>query len=432
MLLPAGELVTEDSIKKIEKEELTQATVRSPLNCRCEKGVCAKCYGYDLSYNKPVRLGVAVGTIAAQSIGEPGTQLTMRTFHTGGVAGEDITQGLPRVEEIFEARPPKRRAFVSDVEGTVKVESMERTIEDGKGKVIAQNINAKIIKITYQGLDSDKYYFAEAARDILAGQSAAANGAKNKQPKSKLKPVMTVKDGEQIKRGQILFTMGDTEIKAKNSGEVKLDEKYVKVSFTADKVKEFIVPKGYAIWVNDGDTVKKGTQLTEGSLDLQQYYALCGRLAAQRYIIHDIQYVYSSQGQPLNDKHIEVIVRQLFSRVSVKDGGDTDLLPGEIVEKSVFDKANREAKTQKKKPAAGNQLLLGMTKVSLTTDSFLSAASFQETARVLIEAAVTGKVDNLEGLKENVIIGRLIPAGTGFRAYNRQEERDQEEVERKR
>ena len=430
-LAKAGELLTDEMAQKLEKEIIEQAAVRSPLNCQCEKGICATCYGYDLSYNKPVRLGIAVGIIAAQSIGEPGTQLTMRTFHTGGVAGEDITQGLPRVEEIFEARPPKRRAFVSDVEGAVKIESMERTIADEQGKVITQDINAKVIKVTYQGVDSDKYYFAEIARDILTGQSAKGNEpAKDKPTKKKLKPIILVKDGEQIKRGQTLFSMGEAAIKAKNAGEAKINDKYVKVSFTADKVKEFIIPKGYAIWVSEGQRIAKGTQLTEGSLDLQQYYALCGGLATQRYIIHDIQYVYSSQGQPLNDKHIEVIVRQLFSRVLIKDGGDTDLLPGEVIEKAVFEKANREAKTRKAKPASGEQLLLGMTKASLTTDSFLSAASFQETARVLIEAAVTGKVDRLEGLKENVIIGRLIPAGTGFRAYNRQEERDRRQAEK--
>jgi len=420
IIAKTGDLINEETSQRLEKEEINKAIIRSPLNCRCTKGICAVCYGYDLSYNKPVALGTAVGTIAAQSIGEPGTQLTMRTFHTGGVAGEDITQGLPRVEEIFEARPPKRRAFVADVDGKVKIESIERSIEDEHGKVITQSANVKIIKIFYQGTDSDKYYFAEMAKDIFAERSKSDAGGQNKTAAKKLKPLVLVKEGELVKRGQALFTMDGVEVKAKNAGEAALNEKYVKVSFAAEKAKEFIIPKGYAIWVNDGQEVKKGAQLTEGSLDLHQYYDLCGRLPTQRYVIHDIQYVYSSQGQPLNDKHIEVIVRQMFSRVLIKDSGETDLLPGEVVEKSIFDKINQEARTAKKKPAAGKQLLLGMTKASLTTDSFLSAASFQETARVLIEAAVTGKVDTLEGLKENVIIGRLIPAGTGFRAYDRQ------------
>ncbi|MEK7068070.1 MAG: DNA-directed RNA polymerase subunit beta', partial [Patescibacteria group bacterium] len=185
-LAKAGELITDEVAQKFEKEEIAEVSVRSPLNCRCEKGICAVCYGYDLGYNKAVQLGTAVGIIAAQSIGEPGTQLTMRTFHTGGVAGEDITQGLPRVEEIFEARPPKRRAFVSDVAGTVKIEAMERTIEDTGGKVITQDINTKVIKVTYQGVDSDKYYFAEIARNILSNQPAKSNElTKEKQTKKK-------------------------------------------------------------------------------------------------------------------------------------------------------------------------------------------------------------------------------------------------------
>ncbi|MFH1326110.1 MAG: DNA-directed RNA polymerase subunit beta' [Candidatus Falkowbacteria bacterium] len=406
VLVKIGELISEEIVKKIEKEELVEASVRSPLNCLLEKGICIKCYGYDLSYNKPVKIGTAVGIIAAQSIGEPGTQLTMRTFHTGGVAGQsDITQGLPRIEEIFEVRPPKSKAFVSDVDGIVSIEAAEKTVEDVSGKITIANKNSKVIKITYRGTDSDKYYFAEIARDIL----------KEKGAKKKLKPEIKVKNEEEIKRGQTIFVMDDTEIKAKRAGKITLADKYIKVSYDADKIKEFIIPKGYTIWVKNGDKVTKGMRLTEGSLDLQQYYSLCGRLAAQRYIIHDIQYVYSSQGQPLNDKHIEIVVRQLFSRVLIKESGDTDLLIGEIIEKGVFERANREAKAKKKKPATGDQLLLGMTKSSLTTDSFLSAASFQETARVLIDAAVTGKVDHLEGLKENVIIGKLIPAGTGFR-----------------
>ena len=181
-----------------------------------------------------------------------------------------------------------------------------------------------------------------------------------------------------------------------------------------EKVKEYIVPKSFGIWVKDGDKIKVGDQLTEGSLDLHQLYKLRGKLEAQKYIIKEIQYVYSSQGQPLNDKHIEIIAHQMFSRVYINDAGDTDLLPGEIVEKAIFDRTNEEFKDKSKKLAQGEELLLGITKASLTTNSFLSAASFQETARVLIDAAVTGKIDHLEGLKENVIIGRPIPAGTGY------------------
>ncbi len=404
VLLEAGELVTEEVIERISSEDIEEVRIRSVLSCKMNRGVCVKCYGYDLGYNKPVKIGTAAGIIAAQSIGEPGTQLTMRTFHTGGVAGsEDITQGLPRVEEIFEARPPKRKAFIADVSGKVKIESSQRTIEDETGEILVNNTQVKILKIHYQGADSDKYYFAEGLKEELENTEEA-------------KPKLAVKDGETIKDGDKLFTIAGKAIKAKNGGTVKIEEKYVKVSTPVEKVKEFIIPKGFHILVKDGQMVEKGDQLTEGSIDLQQLYELKGKLETQKYIIKEIQYVYSSQGQPLNDKHIEIIARQMFSRAYITASGDTELLPGEIVERGVFDKANTETKKTKKKEAEAIELLLGISKASLTTDSFLSAASFQETARVLIDAALNGKVDYLRGLKENVIIGRLIPAGSGFSA----------------
>ena len=404
LLLKKGELITEEIAVKIRDEDIDEAILRSVLSCKIRRGVCSKCYGYDLGYNKQVKLGMAVGIIAAQSIGEPGTQLTMRTFHTGGVAGQDdITQGLPRVEEIFEARPPKRKAFIADVAGLVKIETAQRTIENEHGKVLVSNPQAKILQIHYKDTDSDKYYFAEAANN-------PAGSADNK---AKLK--ILVKDNGKCKKGDALFTIGGKTVKAKRSGEVKIEDKYIRIFVPAESVKEFIVPKGYGIWVKDGDKVNIGDQLTEGSFDLQQLYKLSGRLETQKYIIKEIQYVYSSQGQPLNDKHIEIIARQMFSRVYIKDSGDTDLLPGEIIEKNVFETKNAKAKDEGKKEAIGDQLLMGMTKASLTTNSFLSAASFQETAKVLIEAAITGNIDRLEGLKENVIIGRPIPAGTGYK-----------------
>jgi len=409
-VIKSGELITEEIAEKISKEEIKEAVIRSILNCKLNHGVCSKCYGYDLAYNKPVKLGTAVGIIAAQSIGEPGTQLTMRTFHTGGVAGqEDITQGLPRVEEIFESRSPKRRAFIADVAGRVKIETSQRTIASELGDMIVSNPQTKILRIYYQGTEVDKYYFAEAIKEaVLAGQTLAKGKGKKKEIK------ILVKTGQEIARNVDLFSMGKKIFKVKRGGIVQLEDKLIKIAVTTEKFREYIIPKGFGIWVKDGDEVKIGDQLTEGSLDLQQLYKLRGKLDTQKYIIKEIQYVYSSQGQPLNDKHIELIARQMFSRVYIQDAGETDLLPGEIVEKAVFDRTNSEIKKQGKKIAQGEQLLLGITKSSLTTNSFLSAASFQETARVLIEAAVTGKVDHLEGLKENVIIGRPIPAGTGF------------------
>ncbi len=412
-LLKAGELVTETAAEQLKKEEINTAHVRSILSCKLHKGVCVKCYGYDLGYNQPVKIGTAVGIIAAQSIGEPGTQLTMRTFHTGGVAGsEDITQGLPRVEEIFESRPPKHRAFVSDVAGRVKIETGTREIIDAEGRTVTvSNPQVKILKIFYKGVETDKYYFAEAAKEAgLESKSGKSKSDKSASPK------VLVKEGEEVKKGAALFTLGEATVKAKRGGKISLDDKAVMVGAEAEKEKEFTIPKGYSIWVKDGDEVGRGDQLTEGNVDLQQLYQLKGKLETQKYIIKEIQFVYSSQGQPLNDKHIEIIAKQMFSRVYVEDSGDTEMLPGEILEKAVFDRTNEKAALDNKKSSKGQELLLGMTKASLTTDSFLSAASFQETARVLIEAAVTGKVDYLEGLKENVIIGRLIPAGTGYYA----------------
>jgi DNA-directed RNA polymerase subunit beta' len=403
VLVKKDELITEDIIDVIADEDIQEARVRSILSCKVDRGACAKCYGYDLGYNKPVKIGVAVGTIAAQSIGEPGTQLTMRTFHTGGVAGsDDITQGLPRVEEIFETRPPKRKALIADVAGTISIEEASRTIEDENGKVIVSSGLGKILKINYKGEENDKFYFSELME-------------KNKEAT----PKILVEDGEKAKKGQDLFKVGRKIQKADGAGIVTIAEKYIKISGDAKKVKEFIIPKGMAIKVKEGDLVTIGDQLTDGSLDLRQLFTLSGRLATQKYIIKEIQEVYSSQGQPLNDKHVEIIVRQMFSRSFVKDPNKTDLLPGDIVEKSVLNRANSKV-AKKEDQAKVNELLLGITKASLTTDSFLSAASFQETARVLIEAAVSGKIDYLEGLKENIIIGRLIPAGTG---YHKREER---------
>ncbi len=410
ILVSKGELITEQIVRQLKKEEIKEAHIRSVLNCKLNWGVCSKCYGYDLGYNQPVKLGTAVGIIAAQSIGEPGTQLTMRTFHTGGVAGqEDITQGLPRVEEIFEARPPKRKAFIADVSGKVKIEAEQRTIEDERGKIVVSNSKVKILKIIYPGTEIDKYYFAEAIKGYLLEN---VNRGSNR---DKLKPKILVKDGDKCKKGSELFSIGNKVVKARRGGKINLEKKCLKVMTETEKIKEFVVPKGYALLVKDGDVAAKGEQLTEGSFDLQQLYKLRGKLETQKYIIKEIQFVYSSQGQPLNDKHIEIIIRQMFSRIYIHDAGETDLIPGEIVEKAVFDRVNEKIRKGGKKEAGGELLLLGISKASLTTDSFLSAASFQETARVLIEAAVSGKIDRLSGLKENVIIGRLIPAGTGFK-----------------
>ena len=378
-IVKAGELVTHDLVARINKAAPIEVAIRSVLTCKATRGICKMCYGYELGHNTLVETGTAVGIIAAQSIGEPGTQLTMRTFHLGGVAGGDITQGLPRVEELFEARPPKMRSILSPIHGQIMIENEN----------VGSNKN-RLIKIKSTNVTTASYKIN--AED------------------DKLK----VKNGDHIIRNQVLFITNDTEeIRSAFSGDVKVnDEGELTVTGEKNEIIELMIPSGYNLWAKNGELVVPGQPLTEGSVDLQELYRLKDKHAVQRYIIKEIKYIYSSQGQKLNDKHIELIARQMFSRLYVKDAGDTDLLPGEIVTHTQFMEANINAKG---KPAVGEYLLMGITKASLSSDSFLASASFQETARVLIDAAITGKKDKLRGLKENVIIGRLIPAGTGYK-----------------
>jgi len=385
VIVKKGEVIGYEASRRIESLDLEAVKIRSILTCKTNRGVCVKCYGWDLGYNRLVEKGTAVGIVAAQSIGEPGTQLTMRTFHTGGVAAaSDITQGLPRVEEIFEARPVKKPALIAPIDGQVSLEEI-------------QEKKQKIIKIT--------------------GQEK-----KTAEIKVPLKEIdnLLVKDGDKVKKDQMILETKERQEKAPFSGRVKIEKEGKenwKVIIEAKKkvVKELPPVSGMVLWVKDGDQVVRGQQLSEGSLDLRELYNLRGQQETQKYIIKEIQYIYSSQGQKLNDKHIEIIARQMFSRVFITESGDSDFSPGEIVELAEFNEVNDKLSKEKKKLAQGNLLLLGITKASLSTSSFLSAASFQETARVLIDAAVSGKIDYLRGLKENVIIGRLIPAGTGYR-----------------
>jgi DNA-directed RNA polymerase subunit beta' len=323
IIIRAGGIVSRRVAREIEDSRIEEIDVRSPMECRADSGICSKCYGYDLAKIKPIEIGEAVGVVAAQSIGEPGTQLTLRTFHSGGVAGVDITHGLQRVQELLEVRVPKGKAHLAEADGV---------IED-----IEQRKNIKVILL-------------------------------------------------------------------------KTTDKKKKT-----KIIEYPVSGGAMVFVKPKDRVSMGDQLCEGSVDLQELFKFRGKEATERYIINEVQRIYASEGSAINDKHLEIIVRQMFSRVMVKDAGDTNFVPGEIAEKNRLMEINREAKKRGKSPALAKQLLMGITKVSLTTSSFLSAASFQETARVLVAAASEGKEDKLKGLKENVIIGRLIPAGTGIR-----------------
>ncbi|MDR7512255.1 MAG: DNA-directed RNA polymerase subunit beta' [Armatimonadota bacterium] len=318
-VLEAGEEIDEEAAERIEEAGVEQVVVRSVLTCKSRHGVCAKCYGRNLATGKLVEIGEAVGIIAAQSIGEPGTQLTMRTFHTGGVAGFDITQGLPRVEELFEARKPKGQAIIAEIAGVVSI-----TEAKGQRRLVVSN---------------------------------------------------------------------------------KHDERAVPVPF------------GVRLRVATGDEVEPGDQLTEGSVNPHDILRIKGLQDLQGYLVQEIQSVYRSQGVDINDKHIEIIVRQMLRRVKVEEAGDTEFLPGEMVDKFAFEEENARVMAEGGEPAKARPTLLGITKASLATESFLSAASFQETARVLTDAATRGKVDPLIGLKENVIIGKLIPAGTGMARY---------------
>ncbi|MBU1034801.1 MAG: DNA-directed RNA polymerase subunit beta' [Patescibacteria group bacterium] len=407
-IVKKGHPITEENIRALQAMEkpLQSAQVRSVLTCKLRSGLCRQCYGYDLAYNQLVKLGTAAGIIAAQSIGEPGTQLTMRTFHTGGVAGTDITQGLPRVEELFEARSPKHKAVIADVAGKITIDQGERRLlETPSGeRVLDTESGGKVIKIEHLAVQEDKYV------------------------KEKVADQIKVQDGDKVEEGEVLIVRkNEDEVLAEHSGAVKVEGKYVSVVWEGNQFKELPVPIGYQLFVKDGDEVEVGQPLTEGHLDLLQLFRLKGRDAVMRYLLREILYIYASQGQKLNAKHIEIIVRQMFSRSYVKDAGETILLPGEVVEKLRAEAENERAESENLQPAELEDLFMGITKVSLTTESFLSAASFQETAKVLINAAITGKTDKLEGLKENVIIGRLIPAGTGFGIIHGVEEKPQME-----
>jgi DNA-directed RNA polymerase subunit beta' len=391
-IVKKGQMINEDHIRALTPLDIQEVVVRSVLACKLKRGICQQCYGWDLAYNQPVKPGTAVGIIAAQSIGEPGTQLTMRTFHTGGVAGADITMGLPRMEELYEARAPKRKALIADVAGKIKVVSGERRIIElpNGERVMDTNSGGKFIKIEHIAVQ-------EAAYALEKGDE------------------IKVKDGAKVKEGSLLLTRkAGTELLSEQTGTVALGKTSIKIIYEGPAVSEHPVTVGYQLIVKDGDEVQPGDAMTEGHMELAPLYKFKGRDAVMRYMLKETLYIYASQGIKLNSKHVEVIIRQMFSRIYIRDAGDTDMLPGEVVELTRFNEENARVEDMKGKRAEGDELFMGITKVSLSTESFLSAASFQETAKVLINAAITGKMDRLEGLKENVIIGRLIPAGTGF------------------
>ncbi len=365
-----------DMVGEVLAAGVEKIRLRSVMACEATHGVCALCYGRNLASGELVEHGEAVGIIAAQSIGEPGTQLTMRTFHTGGVARADITTGLPRVEELFEARIPKGPAFLAEKEGVISIEQTDT------GRVLA-------ITSTEQG--------SRAYRLESGWEAALAPGS------------LVVKDKTVIATGP-----DGGKLTADLDGTFFLDERTIYVRNEREERDEYQVPVAYQIFVEDGNHVTPGQQLTDGAKDPQQILLTQGRDEVQRYIIDEVQKVYRSQGVNTNDKHIEVICRQMLRKVSIVYPGDTDFVQDERIDRFEFNQINEEILAQGGEPATAMPVLLGITKASLETDSFLSAASFQETTRVLTEAAINGKVDNLRGLKENVIIGKLIPAGSGF------------------
>ncbi len=379
VLAKKGTEINQQLVRDIKEFCVDEVHVRGIMTCKTENGICQKCYGRDLGTNDTVELGTAVGIIAAQSIGEPGTQLTMRTFHMGGVAeGSDITQGLTRVEELFEARPPKASSVLSEIDGRVSIKQKKDQIE---------------VSISGEELTTDDYLIPT-------------------------KFEVLVKKGEKIKAKQVIARSKSDKnnVKAEIEGKVvKIEAGTISIKHLEKQVKMYAFGHRERLLVSNKDLVAKGTPLSHGHLNLQELLRLTNVYMVQRYIMTEVQHIYASQGQTINDKHIEIIVKQMFSKVRVLDPGDSDLMIGEVISTPKYEKFNQGLRKKRKKEIIIERLLLGISRVAIMTDSWLSAASFQETIRVLVEAATTKKVDLLKGLKENVIIGKLIPAGKVFR-----------------
>ncbi len=384
VIVNRNEEIDDEKVRQIISAGIAQVYVRSPLSCQSRHGICQYCYGSDLARGHLVDTYTAVGIIAAQSIGEPGTQLTLRTFHTGGVMGLDITSGLPRVEELFEARIPKGQAILSEIDGVAEIFPTEEGYR---------------IKITNSEFYRNEYPLPPGTEllvsdgdwvDIgttLVKQSLPTTIEEEAAPLSPAPPLL-----------------------APVSGKVNIEGNNLLISYEEEEEEEYFVPFTANIRVEHGAQVKAGDQLTEGHVNPQDILRIKGREAVQRYLVDEIQKVYRSQGVNINDKHIEIVVRRMLQKVRVDSPGDTELLPGELIDRFIFEDINARVVAEAGEPATAQTVLLGITKAALNSDSFLAAASFQETTRVLTEAAINGKIDRLLGLKENVIIGRLIPA----------------------
>jgi len=384
VVVDRNEEIDEEKMQRIIDAGIRRVYVRSPLSCRSRYGVCQFCYGRDLARRHLVKLGTAVGIIAAQSIGEPGTQLTLRTFHTGGVVGTDITSGLPRVEQLFEARIPKSSAIVSDLDGDVNVIGAEE---------------GTIVKVTSSEFYLDEYVLPPGAR-------------------------LAVSNGQRVDVGSALFypaSSGEVEqqlpevtqeqpVVARVEGQAIIENSRVHIKYEEREERDYTIPRGARLLVKSGDRVKVGEQLTDGVVDPHDLLRIMGKEATQQYLVDEVQKVYCSQGVEIHDKHIAVVVRQLLRKVKVVSSGDTELLPGELIDRLSYEDTNERVLAEGGEPATAQAVLLGVTRASLSKDSWLAAASFQETGRVLTDAAIKGKVDKLRGLKENVILGKLIPA----------------------
>ena len=380
MVLKKGALLDRENLKIIEDFQLDNLPVRSVMFCETLGGVCQTCYGYDLGNNKLVKVGTPVGIVAAQSIGEPGTQLTMRTFHMGGVATEEasITQGLTRVDELFEARSPKLPALLSEISGKIDIK---------RGK------NETKIVISAKNSEDDKHSLGLNFESL-------------------------VKVGDPVKEKQILArsTEDKNTVKARCNGKViEITAEHITIHQAEALKKAYIIPIKATIKVKDGDCVTKGDALTSGHIDLRELMELTNIERLQEYILYEVQGIYTSQGQNINEKHVEIIVKQMVSKVRIMDKGDSHFLPGDIKDVILFNRINAQLKKKGKASATAERLLLGLTRIALWTDSWLSSASFQETIRVLVEASTTKKIDTLDGLKENVILGRLIPVGDQYK-----------------
>ena len=444
VLMEPDRMMTEEDAKRIVDAGIESVKIRSLITCKSHHGVCCKCYGANLAFNEPVQVGEAVGIIAAQSIGEPGTQLTMRTFHTGGIAsGEDITQGLPRVEELFEARKPKREAVLSDISGTVSIHQTNRN----KNELVITADAGNYARHTHKAASGT--VAVQVGQVVRQGDVLISGATKAKVAKDGTKSTKTT-DIKSTLAGTV------TMINTKGVGVVEVE---VTSSVAEFEQKTYPVTYGSRLRVQEGDHVEAGDILIEGSINPHDLLRILGQSAVQDYLLKEVLSVYRLQGVAVADKHIEIIVRQMLRKVRVEDNGDTELLPGSLVDRSHLEEANMKVLESTKlrvedggdtglaigslveadeleeinqrirvsggspaiardlKPASVKRVLLGITRASLATDSFLSAASFQETNRVLTEAAIKGKIDPLIGLKENVILGKMIPAGTGMHRY---------------